>query len=64
MVVVVARRWGIGSMTPPLEQRPPADAPGEPADGALLSAGEAEIAGGALRALSRRDLRVPHPDAP
>jgi RNA polymerase sigma-70 factor (ECF subfamily) len=45
MVVVVARRWGIGSMTPPLEQRPPADAPGEPADGALLSAGEAEIAG-------------------
>jgi RNA polymerase sigma-70 factor (ECF subfamily) len=64
MVVVVARRWGIGSMTPPLEQRPPADAPGEPADGALLSAGEAEIAGVpadpiAARAYLIRMLRDP-----
>ncbi len=44
MVVVVARRWGIGSMTPPLEQRPQVGL-GEPADGALLSTGEDEITG-------------------
>jgi RNA polymerase sigma-70 factor (ECF subfamily) len=42
MVVVVARRWGIGPMSPPLDRRPP-NRPGEPADAALQSARDDEI---------------------
>jgi RNA polymerase sigma-70 factor (ECF subfamily) len=40
MAVVVARRWGIGPMSPPLDQRPPVTRPGEPEDAALPAAGD------------------------